>query len=235
MAPYAAAVAGAGAVAWAGTIWFARGMGNMPRTMPVDLPTFAGTWTLMMSAMMLPSVALVAGLFARSIAGNRIMRGQSDHAAGVSVHRISRDVVGSGAFRVRLSALIAALAQRQETITQVAVAAALIAAGAYQFSQLKDACLTQCRSPIGQMVYLTGFRGRLRDLHAGLHHGAYCIGCCWGLMLVLVVTGVMNTVIMALVAGAVMLESTCPAHFGPRVQLDWRSPALFSRRSGFRI
>ena len=203
IAPYAAAVAGAGALAWAGTIWIARGRG-MPGTMGVDLPTFAGIWTLMMAAMMLPSVALVAGLYARSIVSSRIVR-----LASLSIgYLVTWSILAPLVYA--FAALIAAVAQSHETITRVAEAAALLVVGAYQFSPLKDACLRQCRSPIGQIVYLIGLRGRLRDLRAGLRHGAYCIGCCWGLMLVLVVTGIMNIVIMALVAGAILLEKYMP-------------------------
>ena len=204
IAPCAAAVAGAGAVAWAGTVWIVRGMGSMPGTMGVDLPTFAGIWTLMMAAMMLPSIALVAALYARSIASHRIVR-----LASLSIGYLLAWSIPAP-FIYALAALHSAAAQGHETITHVAEAAALIGVTAYQFSPLKDACLRQCRSPIGQVVYLTGLRGRLRDLQTGLRHAAYCIGCCWGLMLVLVMIGTMNIVIMAVVAGAILLEKYLP-------------------------
>jgi len=179
-------------------------MGSMPGTMGVDLPTFAGIWTLMMAAMMLPSIALVAALYACSIASHRVVR-----LASLSIGYLVAWSIPAP-FVYALAALHSAAAQGHETITHVAEAAVLIAVAAYQFSPLKDACLRRCRSPIGQVVYLTGFRGRLRDLQAGLRHASYCIGCCWGLMLVLVMIGTMNIVVMTLIAGAILLEKYLP-------------------------
>jgi len=84
--------------------------------------------------------------------------------------------------------------------------AIFIAAGIYQFTPWKDWCLRRCRSPIGALMYYLGFRGRTRDLRVGLHHGATCAGCCWGLMIVLVAVGVMNVAIMAALAVVIFAE-----------------------------
>ena len=83
----------------------------------------------------------------------------------------------------------------------------LIAAGAYQWTPLKDVCLVQCRTPLSFLMSHGGFR---RDapgcLLLGLRHGAYCVGCCWALMMLLFVVGVMNVLWIALLAALVLLE-----------------------------
>jgi predicted metal-binding membrane protein len=87
----------------------------------------------------------------------------------------------------------------------------LIAAGIYQWSPIKDACLAQCQSPLGFLMRHGGFRGDLPGcLLLGLRHGAYCVGCCWVLMLLLFVVGVMNVLWIALLALLVLLEKLTP-------------------------
>ena len=81
----------------------------------------------------------------------------------------------------------------------------LLAAGAWQWSPLKDACLAQCRSPLH---FITGHwhAGRTGALRMGALHGLYCLGCCWALMLLLFVGGVMNLVWVALITAFVLVE-----------------------------
>ena len=85
----------------------------------------------------------------------------------------------------------------------------LIAAGVYQFTPLKGACLTRCRSPLGFLMgsWRDGRRGALR---MGLRHGLYCLGCCWALMCVLFVVGVMNLLWVAAMTAFVLLEKVGP-------------------------
>ena len=88
--------------------------------------------------------------------------------------------------------------------------AILIAAGAYQLTPWKGACLTHCRSPLGFLM--TNWRdGRLGALQMGVRHGAYCLGCCWALMCVLFVVGVMSLLWVAALTGFVLLEKIGPA------------------------
>jgi predicted metal-binding membrane protein len=83
----------------------------------------------------------------------------------------------------------------------------LIAAGIYQWTPVKDVCLAQCQSPLGFLMHHGGFRGDLSGcLLLGLRHGAYCVGCCWVLMALLLVGGVMNVLWIALLALLVLLE-----------------------------
>lgn len=88
--------------------------------------------------------------------------------------------------------------------------ALLIGAGVYQLTPLKNACLSHCRTPMGFL--LTEWRdGKLGPLVMGMRHGLYCVGCCWLLMALLFVGGVMNLVWVALIAGYILIEKVAPA------------------------
>lgn len=85
----------------------------------------------------------------------------------------------------------------------------LITAGIFQWTPLKNACLSHCRSPLSFL--LTGWReGKTGALRMGLEHGIYCAGCCWILMALLFVAGVMNLWWIAIIAGYVLLEKISP-------------------------
>jgi predicted metal-binding membrane protein len=87
----------------------------------------------------------------------------------------------------------------------------LIAAGVYQWSPLKGVCLAQCQTPIGFLMRHGGFRGDWRGcVLLGLRHGFYCVGCCWVLMALLFVGGVMNVLWIAFLALLVLLEKVTP-------------------------
>ena len=81
-------------------------------------------------------------------------------------------------------------------------------AGAYQLSPLKRRCLARCRWPLGFLLRLAGYRGRLRDVRAGAVHGGYCLGCCWALMATLLAVGSMNLGWMLGLAALILLEKT---------------------------
>jgi predicted metal-binding membrane protein len=195
----------AAAGAWAGTVTLARGMTGMSGVMGLELAVFVPVWTLMMAAMMLPSVAPVAVLWTRLITGasagpGRLMR-MSAFLAG---YLLAWAAVGAVAF--------AALAGTGRLVTASPAAAKwlgvaiFIGAGVYQLTPWKDWCLRRCRSPVGALMYYLGFQGRSRDVRVGLHHGATCAGCCWGLMIVLIAVGVMNVAVMAALAGVILTE-----------------------------
>jgi predicted metal-binding membrane protein len=88
--------------------------------------------------------------------------------------------------------------------------ALLVVAGAFQWSPLKRVCLTHCRTPLGFLMgeWREGTWGALR---MGLRHGSYCVGCCWVLMALLFVTGVMNLLWVAAIAAFVLVEKVAPA------------------------
>jgi predicted metal-binding membrane protein len=90
-------------------------------------------------------------------------------------------------------------------------AAILIAAGVYQWTRLKAVCLTHCRSPRAFLQHNDGFRPDAPGAFAmGLHHGSYCVGCCWVLMALLFVGGVMNAAWIALLTALVLAEKVVP-------------------------
>lgn len=85
----------------------------------------------------------------------------------------------------------------------------LVAAGIFQLTPLKAICLRKCRTPIGFL--LTNWRaGRRGAFQMGLKHGCYCIGCCWSVMMVLFVGGVMSLTTIAVLSGIVALEKLAP-------------------------
>jgi predicted metal-binding membrane protein len=199
------AVAALAAVAWAVTVVLARTMGNGSGTMGLALLPFLGLWVVMMAAMMLPSVAPVAVLWTRLITGASAGPGRLIRmSAFLTGYLLTWAVVGAVAF--------AALVGTGRLVTASPTAAKwlgvmiFIAAGSYQLTPWKDWCLRRCRSPIGALMYYLGFKGRSRDLRVGLHHGATCAGCCWGLMIVLVAVGVMNVAVMAALAVVIFVE-----------------------------
>jgi predicted metal-binding membrane protein len=172
--------------------------------------TFA-MWVVMMVGMMAPSAAPVLLLFAATRARRQ--------ARGVSLAAL---MFGLGYVTVWVGfSACAALAQwalHETTMLSPSMAASspylagaiLIGAGAYQLTPWKGACLTQCRSPLGFLM--TSWRnGQVGALQMGVRHGAYCLGCCWALMCVLFVVGVMNLVWVAALAGFVLIEKTGPA------------------------
>ena len=85
----------------------------------------------------------------------------------------------------------------------------MVGAGLYQLSPLKSACLAQCRSP-AEFLARNWRPGRLGAFRLGIGHGAYCIGCCWALMLLLFAAGIMNLVWIAGLAILVLIEKLAP-------------------------
>jgi predicted metal-binding membrane protein len=107
----------------------------------------------------------------------------------------------------------------------------LIAAGLYQWTPLKQACLIQCRSPF---EHLTKYwrKGAFGPMLAGAGHGLFCLGCCWMLMALLFVVGLVNVLWIAALALLVLIEKVLP--IGPRVSrltgitlMMWGTAALF--------
>jgi predicted metal-binding membrane protein len=94
--------------------------------------------------------------------------------------------------------------------TPVAGGILLIAAGIYQLTPLKYACLARCRSPLGFLLkeWCEGMRGALV---MSIRHGIYCVGCCWMLIALLFVAGVMNLLWVAAIAAFVFIEKLVPA------------------------
>ena len=177
------ALAAATALAWTAlATWGGEGM-EAPRFAP-----FLVAWTLMMVAMMVPSAAPLVLLYRRPGRG-RLVAGY---------------VLVWAAFGVPVYALARAVDLME--LPSLAIAAVLAAAGTYQLTPLKTACLRRCRSPLDFLALRWG-RGPLR---LGGEHGAYCVGCCWGLMAVLILAAAMHVAAAALIAAVVFAEKVLP-------------------------
>jgi predicted metal-binding membrane protein len=188
------------AIAWIAIVAWSQLGGAMVGNMGLELPAFLVAWTVMMAAMMLPSVAPVAALYARSISQRRAPR-LALFTAGYLVVWAS---AGVAAFV--LGALIAGRAVVDPWLGTAAGVGAYLACGLYQLSPLKYRCLKHCRSPLSLFLRYSSYRGSLRDFRVGAHHGAYCLGCCWALMVVLLALGAMSVVPMLAVSAVVIIE-----------------------------
>ncbi len=190
------------AAAWAATLVLARGMSGMSGTMGLSFLLFLLVWTLMMAAMMLPSVAPLASMYARSITTSRATR----LAGMVAGYLIVWAAAGAPAYA--LAALTDWLDGHHPGVAHGLAVAIFASCGVYQLTGLKDRCLAHCRSPFGLLLRYGSFRGRTRDLRVGAHHGAYCLGCCWALMVILIAVGVMNIAAMLALAVLILAEKT---------------------------
>jgi predicted metal-binding membrane protein len=208
LTPPASLLLVAAAGAWVGVVVVARHMGSMPGTMGLDVGSFVAVWVLMMAAMMLPSVAPFASLYARSFGDNRGPR----LAAFASGYLMAWTLAALPAYG--LAWLADQLVGHHPTAATALAVAIFAACGAYQLTPLKDRCLAHCRSPLGFVLKYGSYRGRTRDLRVGLDHGAFCLACCWALMALLVAFGLMNLLAMVVLAGAVLVEKTWT--WGPR-------------------
>ena len=211
-----AAIAAATLVTWIVTIDRMQGMDAGPGTNLGGLGWFLGVWATMMAAMMLPSVMPMTLAFAR-VSGDHQRHGRSFIPAWVFISGYlaawtAYGLLAYAIFRVIQSAHIDPLSWRADG--PLIAGAAIVVAGLYQLSPLKRSCLRRCRPathpviggrrPAWPGAVLTGFE-----------HGALCIGCCWGLMLVLFALGVMSILWMLVVAGLIFAEKVLP--FGERL------------------
>jgi predicted metal-binding membrane protein len=208
LTPSASLLLLAAAAAWLGIIVIADDMGSMPGTMGLAFIAFVGLWALMMTAMMLPSVAPFASLYTRTFREHRAQR-LATFAGGYLI------VWSAAALPAYGIAWLAdeLIGDSQGAATALAVVI-FLACGIYQLTPFKDRCLAHCRSPLGFTLKYAAYKGRTRDLRVGLHHGAFCLGCCWALMALLVVFGLMNVVAMIVLAAIVLVEKTWAR--GPR-------------------
>jgi len=193
------------------------GMGlMMPATAPWQPIEFAfvfAMWAVMMIGMMTPSVAPMILLYARvgrqARADGRLFASTGWFAGGY--------LLAWSGFAVAAS--LAQLALADMTLITPMLAAAndlfaglvLAAAGIYQWTPLKDSCLSQCQAPLSFLQRHGGFqRDPKGSLKLGLKHGLTCIGCCWALMMLLFVGGVMNVLWIAALSILVLLEKLVP-------------------------
>ena len=203
------------ALAWTATIALARSpaaMSVMPgQAAPAAAALFAGMWLVMMAAMMLPAIVPVVLLF-RTVQRQRGARGGPVVPAAVFVSGYLAVWLLAGLGADLAYTVAHALGARVPFGPEVAPylgGAILVLAGLYQFTPLKNVCLTHCRSPLH--VVMHGWRdGRGGAVRMGATHGLFCLGCCWGIMAVLFVVGLMNLGWMATLSLVIVAEKLAP-------------------------
>jgi predicted metal-binding membrane protein len=172
---------------------------------------FIGAWVVMMAAMMLPSAAPLVLLYRGAGADGRA----ANTVPLVAGYLLVWAVFGAGVYAAQQA--LAAAVNSSPALADArpyAVAGILAIAGVYQFTPLKQACLRQCRSPLDFLMHRWRGPGTFDALRLGAEHGAYCVGCCWGLMAVLVIAGAMSLLWVVLIALIVFVEKLMP--FGER-------------------
>lgn len=226
------ALAALTALAWAYLLWLGHSMGADADMLAMaasaapqawDATRFGVMfvmWAVMMVGMMTPSAAPMILLYARvgrqAVRQGRPLAATGFFAAGYLLAWTVFSLVATAAQWALEQSLL--LSPMMATTSEVFGGAVLIAAGIYQWTALKDACLTHCRSPL---VFIQTHGGFKRDapgsLKLGFQHGLYCVGCCWALMALLFVVGVMNFLWIAVIAAFVLLEKLAPMeHWLPR-------------------
>ena len=202
------------AVAWWSTIRSMGGMGASPGTDLGALGWFVGVWIVMMAAMMLPAVSPTVALYARMTRERGLGRPLA-FSSGYLVVWGAAGVAAYGLFALGKHVLGADLAWHSGGRW---LAGGLLAGAAlYELTPLKDVCLGKCRSPFGFLMG-TWRDGASGALGMGAKHGAWCLGCCWALMVALFALGVMSLVWMAVVAALITVEKVLP----------WRRVAVLS-------
>lgn len=209
--------------AWAAVIGRAQSMGAMGTEsgsiamVPSRLIDAAGllaylaAWGAMMVAMMLPSALPMVLLYAR--VSRNMNRGSGWLPTGLFLlgYMVIWAAIGLPLYLAN-QALTRSLAVHPQlgALAPYGIAGVLAAAGIYQFTPLKRACLKGCQSPLQFLMdrWQSGLRGSLR---LSLRHALYCLGCCWGLIAVLVVAGAMGLVWVITIALLVFAEKLLPA------------------------
>lgn len=168
-------------------------------------------WAAMMISMMVPSVAPLVLMFARSNrqkGGNRVVGSAGILLLGYLLVWAGFSVLATLAQWGLHSAAL--LSPMMVSTNAVLGGLLLMAAGVFQFTPMKRACLAHCRSPLSFLM--SNWReGQWGALIMGLKHGAYCVGCCWMLMTLLFVAGVMNLLWVAAIAVFVLVEKIAPS------------------------
>src|SRR5438477_637685 len=196
-----AALLACATAAWLVTIDEAGSMGRGGIAM-VGAALFLITWLVMMVAMMFPSVAPMTLAFAS------VTRSRGEGIVPTAVFVLGYLLVWTAAGVVPLVVLQTAshIWMTPPSWLPRLGGAVIVIAGIYQFTPLKDICLRACRSPMGFTLGHDFGSGPASAVRAGASHGFYCLGCCWALMAVLAVLGLMNIAWMAVFAAVFFIE-----------------------------
>ena len=188
------------------------GMGVAAIVSSLSLPAiafFEVVWVIGMAAMMFPAMIPMV-LFYNKVKTKLETNPTLARVAGTPLflagYLVTYALLGIGAYLTVYAALsLSSMVPPLIGLSLVAPSAVLVAAGVYQFSSLKNRCLSQCISPFGFFATRsrTGLTGAFR---MGFSHGTFCVGCCWAFMLVMLAVGAMSIPIMAALAGVIALE-----------------------------
>ncbi len=201
------------AISWALLIWQSANMNNqtMGLTMEMSAALFIVLWVVMMIAMMFPTAAPMILMFTAVYAGKR--RQEQPFVPTwvfISAYLLIWTLFGVLAYPLALGS--EKLAEQSMWLMQNASrlgGVILVIAGLYQLSPLKRVCLSKCRTPLQFILgsWHGGYGGAFR---MGLEHGAYCLGCCWLLFVILFPLGIMNIAVMALLTVLIYAEKSFP-------------------------
>ena len=196
------------------------GMATGPTTDLGGLGFYTGVWVVMMAAMMFPSVWPIVGMYERI----RSARGVPSAGTPLVVIGYLASWTAWGLLALALIRLAVALFGDflpWDGAGRWVAAGVVIAAAVYQLTPLKNACLTRCRGPVMFVMenWRPGFAGAFR---LGALHGAWCVGCCWALMVALFALGVMSIGCMAFIAALIAAEKLLPS----RVAANWTVSAV---------
>lgn len=173
----------------------------------IDFTLLCFMWLVMMIAMMTPSVSPLVLVFATI---NR-QRKQQNHPYVNAAFLMAGYFLVWAAFSIAATALqwslqqISLLSPDMKTTSKIFGGIILVTTGIFQFTPLKQTCLAHCRSPLNFILqhWKEGKQGALR---MGIENGFYCLGCCWLLMVLLFVTGIMNLLWVSIIALFVLIE-----------------------------
>jgi predicted metal-binding membrane protein len=200
------------AAAWGLLIWQSVAMDDdMSLTMGMGAPLFIALWVAMMVAIMYPTAAPMIMAFAR-IHKDRRERGRAFVPTWVFAgsYMVLWSATGLLAYGMAVGAdyLASQSAWLSDNAPRLG-GGLLIIAGLYQLTPLKDICLSKCRTPMSFLMnsWREGLSGAIR---MGLEHGAYCLGCCWLLFLIIFPLGMMNIGVLALITILIFAEKVLP-------------------------
>jgi predicted metal-binding membrane protein len=210
------AIAGTTALAWAYLVSMAgMPMGGMHAWTAAHFAMMFAMWAAMMVGMMLPSATPMTLVYAQVVRKaareGSALPSTAVFVAGYLLAWTGFSLVATAAqWALDRAALLSPMLVAESPRLGAAL---MVAAGVYQLTPWKGACLRHCRAPAH--FFAQHFRpGRLGALRLGLHHGLYCLGCCWALMGLLFVGGVMNLVWIAAIALFVLAEKLIPRGVG---------------------
>jgi predicted metal-binding membrane protein len=202
-----------GALAWLLTRQRMLGMDAGPGTDPGSLGFYVVSWVVMMAAMMFPSIAPMVLTFG-FVQRRRRDRGAVDRVVSswvfVAGYLLTWTVFGLAAYGLYVGVRSLSIGELSwHRGGPYLAGGVLLAAAIYQLTPVKDACLSRCRAPL-DFVLTHWHEGPSGALRMGVVHGAWCVGCCWGLMAALFALGVMSVPWMVAIAGLIALEKLLP-------------------------